>query len=123
MRNMIKYNFRCGKICNTIRCENMEFMHGDDVNPIIAIYRLAAANIGLDYDNTNDGTFDSGEILVSTDIADEAISLLTNRDGRESAGMMWMFYAPKAQDTLPERTIVISDKFFKKNDDWHYTPS
>lgn len=96
-----------------ITLKNAAFLTKEDSNPIIQIYRQAAEFLGVDYDTTK-GTFDCTKILVSGDIADMALAILSDQTGGEGAGMAWVMYGPKADDNLPPLTIALEDGFFKE---------
>ena len=107
----MKYNYQSGSHLMTIHVHKDLLFENNDMNPITAIYKNAAENLGIDYDTT-DGTFRSGEILVSEDIGDQALEIMREQKSNEYASSAWLMFGPKTNIQLPDGTIAISDRFF-----------
>lgn len=106
----MKYTYATGKHMSDFHVDVESFFEEGDL-PVTAIFKAAAGHLGLDYD-TCTGSFRSSEILVAKDVADKALSITREMYDNMSANTLWLLCGPKMQDTLPDGTIAISDKFY-----------
>jgi len=109
---MKKYDYLSGKHLKAFTIDTETFF-SEDVSPVTAIFKEAAAQLGIDFDNCS-GKFRCTEIVVAKDVCEKAIAMIEEAYGKQSAGVTWLMCGPKMQEDLPNGTIAVSDMFYDK---------
>lgn len=90
--------------------ETMVVIKASSYDTIISLYKEVSKSIN--YEETENTRYDCRDIRVASNIADNIFAYYesTGHD-KCSVGMMWVCYGPKADDTLPDDTVIFGEHF------------